>query len=890
MPANRNDLAVPTLKLRRICDPVGIETGDGSASELGQNEALASMEVGLQMIADDYARSHYNIVVAGPPNTGRTARSVQFLLERAEKEPHDPHGVIAVHDFDSPRRFIAAFVPQGTSQRIKDMLAEFGKTAAFKMPEEIEDFRERQMQKAELVRRDLFQKAEKQLNAIGLLMEHDPQKGVGIFPIVTETTERPMTKEEFDALNEAEKKRLQDAIAVQHHILKTASETSNPEEMVKILARVEEQLNHEGLMFIRQDEHTVGIAAKIPEKTERALTPEEFEKLDKEGQEQATELISKGLDVLNETMKKFGELVGEIMKGCLELAETHAKQKLQPIRELVGDHEDYSEFHRFLDGLVEFIGMYASKPRQQDGPVAVTGLGGDDGKNEKMTVLHRCEVRILVDNADMHTKPVVHLEVPSYSKLFGRINVEPMGHDALRIDHTMVEKSAILEANGGYLVMNLNDLLRRGGAIAFYKLLEVIRTGRLTIESKSSFVDAEGLINYRSNEIPVDIRVIAVCDQWLEMMLRHIEPEFENLFRITSEFSGEMPIEEAPKIYGQFVKMCREQSSLPPFTPSALAKLVEYGCRRAGDQSKCSTELGIIKDVVTEAAHWARQNGSTRVFPRHIKQAINARFDRRALPIRRYQEFLDGGHLLLTHGGAKTGQINGLAVLGVSHEVMFGIPKRITARCFAGKEKVILVQRKTKQSGSSSNAAVDHIIGYLSGKYGRKKALSLVAQLSFEQTYDGIDGDSATVAEYVAIISAIIERPINQMGAVTGSMNQWGEIQPIGGVNEKIEGHFGALNRRGLLQPGHFVAIPVQNVDNLMLDEEVVHAQRAGNYQVYALSHIDEALELFLDIPIMEIDRMVEEKLAEMNEDKHQEDDEKKPTKKRGHKKPAKKK
>ncbi|MFH1047039.1 MAG: AAA family ATPase [Patescibacteria group bacterium] len=785
MSAEKSSLLVPTEKLRRNCEPVTVENLDHTASSFGQASALAAIDVGLQMMNDDYTSRHYNILVVGSSNTGRTARTIQFLSERAALENCQPHDVVAVNDFEHSRRFSVAFVPNGSAKMIEELLSDFSRIVVIQLTREIEEFRATKMSELQEIKMD-------------------------------------------------------------------------------ILTNLRKKIQPHGLDLMQSEQGLVVIPISLTDST-KIMEPKEFDGLDEDIQAELRNRMTQGYEDLRLAHKKISELTGGMVKESIEYAATRTDELLEPLRNTIDDRPDFDEFRRFLQGLKETVSLYAAQPTANDPMLEESSENAE--QNRSHMIMHVCKINILQDNSGVTTKPVVHVDVPQYSRLFGRINGEPSGRDSFHIDHTMVDSSAFIEANGGYLVFDLDDLLRWGGGIAFYKLLDVIRTRKIKIENKSSFVDVETLMSYCSNDIPIDVRVVAVISPRLEWLLRHHEPEFENLFRISSEFSAEMSAADAPQIYGQFVELCRSQGNLPEFTPEAIAKLVEYGLRRADNQNKCSTELGIIKDVVTEASHWSRQNGATQVLPCHVRQAIKERFKRRAMRILRYQEFMDSGYILLTHEGRHVGQINGLAVLGVSSDVMFGLPMRLTARCFAGKERVMLVQRKAKLTGKSTNMSIEDITGWLCGRWGRRKPLSLVAQLSFEQTYSGIDGDSASLAEAIAIVSSIAELPINQMGAITGSMNQWGEVQPIGGVNEKIEGHFGALKRRQLLKPGHFVAIPHQNVEQLMLDEEVIEAQKSGLYQVYALHTIEQALELFLEKPMAEIDRLVSEKLAEMNEE-----------------------
>jgi len=535
---------------------------------------------------------------------------------------------------------------------------------------------------------------------------------------------------------------------------------------------------------------------------------------------------------------------------------------IEPLRHVAGKNGALDQYLVELQKHIIEYGLHQESQRQP----ALMILGKQPGGEEPGDVLTRLmEVNLLVDNSGNEHPPVVNLPVPNYSLLFGRINAQVVNTDgAVRVDHTMVEAGALLKANGGYLVLDMNDLLRWGGGIAFYKLLQVLRTRKLVIEGKSKFLDAEATLDYRSHEVPIDVRVVVICDRQLDHLLRQFEQEFASLFRIVSEFDDEMDAEDAPAAYKAFVAACRADTSLPEFSNESVAKLVEYGIRRTDNRLRASAEFGILKDVINEAAHWAIRGGSLVVGPEHVTKAVQERFKRQALGVRRYQEFLDK-KMLLDHEGAKVGQINAYVVMQHSDEIKFGAPQRVTAQAYAGTDKVVLVQREVKMSGPTMNASIEELIGYISGKYGRKKPLQLTVQLCFEQCYGGIEGDSASLAEAIATISSITGLPVDQRLGITGSMNQMGEAQPIGGINEKIEGHFGALKRRGLLTTGHGAVMPKRNLDNLMLDEEVIEACRNGLYEVIAISTLDEALEIFLGKPAEEIHALVQEKLDEMS-------------------------
>jgi lon-related putative ATP-dependent protease len=793
MPSDiRNRLAVPTERLRRACDPATVDASPDPAPHRGQTTALAAVDLGLNMSAGGYEKSHYNIVVVGSPNTGRTAKTLEHVRERAEAVESAPPDAVCIPNFDEPRRPSIVFVPNGKGHEITKRLEIFGLQCMGLIPLELADFRKEHVKKYNEAIGKLWTEAAEKVQAFGYVILDDDEGGSALVSMSIANPGEPMTRDEYESLDDAGK-----------------------------------------------------------------------EAIDSE------EMRAKAHEIIEETQKRVRYLVAkgtyEGRKGEKEMVEQKVAEQAKEVREAAGESHVFSSY---IEKLSEAAVKRCLKVEKEEPQNAIVIRQGDD-EDEDAAFSRMFRANLLVDNRDVTHPPVIHVTVPQYSELFGQINAQfSPGRGTIKADHTLVEGGAFLKANGGYLILDLNDLLRWGGYIAYLKLLKTVRTRQAVIEGKSKFVDAEALVDFRTNEVPIDVRVIAVCDRELDYLLRLYEPEFGNLFRVVAEFDDRMPADDAPAAYAAFVELCRADGNLPPFSPEAVAKLVEFGVRRIGKQDRASTEFGIVKDIITEAAHWAKSGGAEVVGAEHVERAVEERFNRQALAIRRYQEFLDSGQELIDHEGSKVGQVNGLAVLAWSDEIRFGTPTRITARAFRGSDKVELVQRNVDTSGPSSNTAVEVIGGWLAGEFGREETLNLSVKLCFEQCYNGVDGDSASLAEVIAAISAITELPVDQRLAVTGSMNQWGEAQPIGGVNEKIEGHFGAIRRRGLLKGGHGVVIPKLNLENLMLKTEVIEAQKSGLYQVYAVSSIDEALEMFLGQPMEDIRKLAKKKLIKMGGDK----------------------
>jgi len=786
----REKLAVATEQLRRTCRPVEPDPESDPSAIIGQADALASVRFALEMFdGQPYATSHYNGLVTGPPNCGRTSKTVGFVRKFAEGVAASPPDLVVLPNFANPHHPIPCYIPNGTGGNAAGKLLDLRDYMLTTLPRMMAKHREILDEEHNAKLKALWQDATTRIKALGFMVIQNPG-GYACVAASLIDPDRPMTQEEGS------------------HLEKEDEETYN-----RLFG---EQMPQAHAIFRETRDKTIALKKEYAKKHET----------------ESPAMATAGFD-----------------------------RAAEAIRELIGEND---AFNAYLDNLRDMAVRFAleepkPEPTNPMEMMARMRSGGEDGADaiRLMTTLN-----VQVDNAGVIHPPVVFVKSPKWSTLYGTAVPEYIGRDSIKFDHTMVECGELLKANGGFLIVDLNDLLRDGGGGALYKLLHVIHSRRMKVETVAQFYDYPGYFDFRSEEIDVSVRVIAICTNWLAYVLRTYEPRFGNLFRIDSQFDNVMPIEEAPAAYSAFVEICREQQGLRPFSPEAVAKLVEYGSRRVADQEKASTEFGVLKDIITEADFLAGKDDALAVYPEHVRQAIKNRFERSSLWARKYRAHLDKG-ILLDHDGEKVAQINGLVVLGAHQEVCIGAPWRITGRVYKGDGGIVLVQREVGTSGESSDTAVQTITGWLCGLFGRDDALGLEVQISFEQCYGGIDGDSASLAEAVVIMSAITGLPIDQRLAITGSMNQLGEAQPIGGQNEKIEGHFDWLMRKEVLRTGsgHGVALPRRNLRGLMLKEEVVLAQKEGLYQVFALDTVEDALEIFLGRPADEIYGIAREKL-----------------------------
>ncbi len=450
------------------------------------------------------------------------------------------------------------------------------------------------------------------------------------------------------------------------------------------------------------------------------------------------------------------------------------------------------------------------------------------------------EVNVIVDNSELEGAPVLMEMNPTYYNIFGRIEKEDQ-FGALITDFTMIRGGSLHQANGGYFVVSVEELLKN--LFTWESLKRVLKNRELEIEEAGERLGFVSTKSLRPEPVPIQVKVILIGPPYLYYLLHRFDPEFQELFKVKAEF--DVAMERTPENvqhYGAFISTFCRKERLQLLDRSALGKVVEYGSRLAEDQSKLSTRFAEIADIIREACFYAHTAGADRVCAEHIESAVEARIYRSNLIQEKIQEMMEREVLLIDTGGEKVGQINGLSVYSVG-DFSFGKPSRITCSIGIGRGGIMDIEREAKLGGRFHTKGVMILSGYLSSRYAGDTPLSLSARLVFEQSYSEVDGDSASSTELYALLSALSGLPLRQSLAVTGSVNQKGEIQAIGGVNEKVEGFFEICKSRGFTgEQG--VIIPESNRQNLMLKEEVVEAAREGKFHLYAVSHVDQAMEL----------------------------------------------
>jgi len=483
--------------------------------------------------------------------------------------------------------------------------------------------------------------------------------------------------------------------------------------------------------------------------------------------------------------------------------------------------------------LIGNIELFKNQKKEEDKPET----GGDPFLPYK--------TNLLVDNAELNQAPVVMETNPNYINLFGSIESTVGRFGAWMTNFTQVKAGSFLKANGGYLVLNALDALLEPGV--WPTLKRTLRNQVFEIQNYASLF----LISTKSlkpQPVKVDVKVVMIGDEEIYNLLFYMDDEFKKIFKIKAEFDSEMPKnDDAVKDYVRFIKKICAEDNLRPFDRFGIAALVDYGTRLAGRHRKLSTRFHHLSDVIRESSYWACKEGQPTVGASHVDQAVRERFERVSLIEDKIQEMIDEGTIMIDTAGRVVGQVNGLAVYSMG-QFAFGKPSRITARTSVGRAGVINIEREADLSGQTHNKGVLILGGYLRGKYAADKPFALSASIAFEQSYSGVDGDSASSTEVYAILSSLSGLPLRQDLAVTGSLNQKGEIQPIGGVNEKVEGFFDVCQAKGLTGT-QGVLIPHQNVQNLMLRQDVVDAAAAGRFHVYPVTTVDEGIEILTGVP-----------------------------------------
>ncbi len=516
-----------------------------------------------------------------------------------------------------------------------------------------------------------------------------------------------------------------------------------------------------------------------------------------------------------------------------------------------------------LDNLSAILG--AQKP--QENPFAAMMGGGRPDPTQ------RYKVNLIVDNSKLEGAPVIMELNPGHDRLFGTTEKEAR-FGTLVTDYTMIRSGSAHMANGGFLVIPIEELARNPGS--YEALKRTILNKKLEIEELAARMGYVSTRSLRPEPIPFDCKVAIVGESKYYYMLYQGDPEFKKIFKVKADFDHTMDRNmENMEQYAQFMCTLAEKEGLKHLDGTGIASVIEYSSRLASDQDKLSTQFAAVSDIIMEANYYAKSNGNDYINEDHVRQTIEAKVYRSNLIEEKLGEMIERGSILVDTEGVKVGQLNGLAVMGIGDH-MFGKPSRITASIGLGKSGIIDIEKQAEMGGPTHTKGVHILTGFLTDRYAKKHPLSLTARLVFEQSYSGVDGDSASSTETYAMMSALSGVPIKQSFAVTGSVNQKGQVQAIGGVNQKIEGFFDLCKFRGLTGD-QGVMIPESNVKNLMLREDVVEAIKEGKFHIYPVGSIDQGIEVLTGVaagepdedggyPEGSINHLVQSRLDEMAE------------------------
>jgi lon-related putative ATP-dependent protease len=605
-----------------------------------------------------------------------------------------------------------------------------------------------------------------------------------------------------------------------------------------LLDHINEQANQEGFAL---QATPVGLVT-IPIRKGKPLSEEEFNSLNATEREEMMSKQQKLQAALETALRQSRGFDKNALEALQKLDQEVAKYATgHMFEDLKEKYKDLAEVLAYLEevrsDILANLNDFKTEPDEQPAsPIPGMGI--------KKAPLKKYAVNVLVDNSDCKGAPVILEMNPTYSNLLGRIEQEAQ-FGALTTDFSLIRRGSLHHANGGYLVLPVEEVLRN--ALAYESLKRALENKEIAIEDvgeRLGFVLTKSL---KPEPIPLDVKVILIGRPDLYQALLMYDEQFNELFKVKADFDMRMErSDEHIQDYAAFVSTLCEEEELMHLDSSALARIVEHGSRLAEDQTKLSTQFGEISDVIREASYYARQDQAAFITAAHVTKAIEERLFRSSLIQERLKEMIAREVIKIDVSGEKVGQVNGLSVIQIG-DIEFGQPSRITVSIGLGRAGLIDIEREANLGGPIHTKGVLILSGYLANKYTQDKPLSLSARLVFEQNYSGVEGDSASSTELYAILSALAGLPIRQAIAVTGSVNQKGEVQAIGGVNEKIEGFFEVCKVKGLTgEQG--VLIPASNAQNLMLKEAVVQAVLEGKFHVWSVDTIDEGIEVLTGI------------------------------------------
>ena len=582
------------------------------------------------------------------------------------------------------------------------------------------------------------------------------------------------------------------------------------------------------------------------EKNKREIQQEEFEALSEEEQKtwqkKSEEVSQKTLDTLRKIRDLEKGLKERIVKLEAEICRNAITPYLQDVKEKFGTTEILcSWIDDLTEDIIDNFSIFVAAAKDENADIDFT----------------RYTVNVFVCNDPEHGSPVIWETNPTYYNLSGKVEYESR-QGYLYTDFRKIVPGAFQKANGGFLVLDAEKVLLN--FMSWEALKRVLRTGEANIENLGEQYGAVPVSSLRPQPLPIRFKVVMVGTPYLYALLQYYDPEFLKMFKIKADFDTDMlRTQETERQMAQFIATCLKRENGLPFDASGVAEVIDWSSRTADDQERISTEFNKITEVIVESSAWAKADGALLVTGQHVRKAVEEKKFRSNLIQERIARAYEDGVIRIDTSGEIVGQINGLSVVDLM-DYRFGHPSRITANVYMGQEGVVNIEREVKLTGPIHNKGLLILTSFLGRKYAQDMPLSLSARITFEQMYGGIEGDSASSTELYCLLSALSGTPLKQGFAVTGSVDQFGNIQPIGGVNEKIEGFFQYCEHRGLTgEQG--VIIPAQNVRHLMLEEKVLEAVKAGSFSVFSVTTIDEGIELLTGVSSSTIHRKVKNRL-----------------------------
>ncbi|MEW8692779.1 MAG: ATP-binding protein [Candidatus Thiodiazotropha endolucinida] len=640
---------------------------------------------------------------------------------------------------------------------------------------------------------------------------------------------------------------LQEAIPLvfesdEYHTRRQAKEDRLEERQENAMAAMQKKAEEKHIALINTPTgFTLG-----PKQNDKILGPEQFHKLPEKEQE----AIEKDVKALQEELRRTlhaipqwqKEAREEISKLNREMTASAVHHLIDAVREKYRDIEAVIAYlDRVEDDVINNYQQFL--PHDERKP---TLFGLPLSQQEEGPPWHyRYRVNLLLAHEANGGAPIVYEDLPGYNNLVGRI--EHRAHlGALETDFTMIRPGALHRANGGYLILDALKLLFQ--PFAWETLKRVLQSGEIRIESLAQITSLISTQSLEPEPIPLQVKVVLLGERHIYYLLQALDPEFDELFKVAVDFDDDLVRDSHNEHhYGQLVATLARQHKLRPLDRYAVARVIDHSMRLADDNERLSSHMRSLTDLIQQADFWAGEQGHNLISRDDVQQAIEAQIHRADRVQRRLQDEVVRGTLMIATDGEVVGQINGLSVMLLGDQ-RFGHPNRITARARLGKGQVVDIEREVELGGPIHSKGVYILSGFIAGRYVPDYPLSLSASLVFEQSYGGVEGDSASSAELYALLSALSGLPIKQQFAVTGSVNQMGEVQAIGGVNEKIEGFFDICRTRGL-SGDQGVLIPTANVKHLILREDVVQAVKAGEFAVYPIDNIDQGIALLTGAP-----------------------------------------